>query len=80
MTSMFMPDVWRFRSPSYWRGSHWELMSTAAAQSKLMDTVHDTALALGWPPVRINLESFGVFGGDPFLRQTVSIRPRNTRR
>lgn len=33
---------------------------------QLMDTVHDTALALGWPPVRINLESFGAFGGDPF--------------
>jgi len=33
---------------------------------QLMDSVHDTALALGWPPVRINLESFGVFGGDRF--------------
>jgi ferredoxin len=33
---------------------------------QLMDAVNDTALALGWPPVRINLESFGAFGGDAF--------------
>jgi len=32
----------------------------------LMDVVHDTALALGWPANSISLERFGVFGGDPF--------------
>jgi dimethylamine monooxygenase subunit B len=33
---------------------------------ELMDTVHDTALALGWPLTRVHLESFGAFGGEPF--------------
>jgi dimethylamine monooxygenase subunit B len=33
----------------------------------LMDAVQDMALALGWPPIRVNLESFGAFGGDPFF-------------
>lgn len=33
---------------------------------ELMDSVRDTALELGWPAIRINLESFGAFGGDPF--------------
>jgi dimethylamine monooxygenase subunit B len=43
--------------------------------TELMDTVHDSALALGWPPVRINLESFGAFGGDPFnVRLSLSDR------
>ena len=32
----------------------------------LMDVVHDAALALGWPANSISLESFGLFGGDPF--------------
>ena len=34
--------------------------------SGLMDAVHDTAIARGWPADSINLESFGLFGGDPF--------------
>ena len=32
----------------------------------LMDAVHDTAIDLGWPKIRIHLESFGAFSGDPF--------------
>jgi dimethylamine monooxygenase subunit B len=34
--------------------------------SGLMDAVRDTALALGWPPMRVHLESFGAFGGESF--------------
>lgn len=32
----------------------------------MMDALREAALALGWPRVRIHLESFGSFGGEPF--------------
>lgn len=32
----------------------------------LMDAVRNIALDLGWPLVRLNFESFGIFGGTPF--------------